>query len=137
MKNPEQMTDQDILSFQQEMEAKYPLMLSGKYGGIDVHPGWFSILELLFNSIQSHIDFEQKRNPYLEQVVVLQIKEKFGALRFYYTGGNEYISGLVAMAEAVSSTTCEVCGSYGRIRSNGGWLRATCDKHYEGDKDND
>ena len=64
----------------------------------------------------------------LEQVTVNQVKEKFGTLRFYYSGGDAYIDGLVAMAESMSEVTCEECGAPGRVRP-GGWLRCQCDTH--------
>lgn len=61
----------------------------------------------------------------IEQVVVTEIKEKFGSMRFYYTGGDSVIEGLVAMAEAMSSTTCSNCGAVGRIGGSG-WLSCRC-----------
>jgi hypothetical protein len=64
----------------------------------------------------------------VEPVVVRQIKEKFGGLRFYYDGGDEYVSGLVSMAEAWAGHTCEKCGNKGEQRS-GGWIRTLCDVH--------
>ena len=62
------------------------------------------------------------------QVVAVQVKEKFGTLRFYYNGGDEYISGLEHMADAMSAVTCEECGSPGVLR-NGGWIRTLCENH--------
>jgi hypothetical protein len=64
------------------------------------------------------------------QVTVDQVKEKFGTLRFYYTGGDEYISGLVAMAESMSGVTCEECGNPGK-RVGGGWVTTLCKEHAE------
>ena len=61
------------------------------------------------------------------QVTLDQVKEKFGTLRFYYTGGDEYISGLVSMAESMSGVTCESCGNPAGVQNNGGWMRAICD----------
>lgn len=66
--------------------------------------------------------------PEIPQVVAEQVKEKFGGLRFYYRGGDEYIEGLVAMAESMSYVTCEVCGSPGK-RNSGGWIRTLCGEH--------
>jgi hypothetical protein len=60
------------------------------------------------------------------QVTLDQVKEKFGTLRFYYTGGDEYISGMVTMAEAMSGTTCESCGNPGE-RTGGGWIKTVCE----------
>lgn len=59
------------------------------------------------------------------QVVAVQIKEKFGTLRFYYNGGDEYIHGLAAMAEAMSARTCEGCGS-SATQTQGGWIKTMC-----------
>lgn len=102
----------------------YPKIFSGKYGGFACGDGWFNIINLLCRNIQSHLDWK----PDVPQVVAQQVKEKFGSLRFYYQGGDEYISGLVSMAEAMTEVTCEECGSPGETRS-GGWIRVLCDKH--------
>lgn len=64
------------------------------------------------------------------QVVVEQVKEKFGTLRFYYRGGDSFIRGLVSMAEAMTEVTCEECGNPGKLLS-GGWVRTLCRKHAE------
>lgn len=64
----------------------------------------------------------------IPDVVAVQIKEKYGTLRFYYDGGDDYISGIVAMAENMSARTCEQCGAPGKPR-RGGWIRTLCDKH--------
>jgi hypothetical protein len=57
-----------------------------------------------------------------------QVKEKFGTLRFYYTGGDDYISGMVRMAESMSGVTCEECGAPGE-QNDGGWIRTLCEEH--------
>jgi hypothetical protein len=81
----------------------------------------------------SFIKREERAVPELvEQVVATQIKEKFGTLRFYYTGGDEYIRGLDSMAASMSSVICEDCGSPGTTRNGKnkrGWIRVLCDKH--------
>jgi len=62
----------------------------------------------------------------IPQVTLDQVKEKFGTLRFYYSGGDDYISGMVTMAEAMSGTTCESCGSPGE-QTRGGWIKTICE----------
>lgn len=62
------------------------------------------------------------------QVVASQIKEKFGTLRFYYHGGDEFCYGVENMAEAMSARTCEVCGKPGKSYS-GGWVSTLCPEH--------
>ena len=56
-----------------------------------------------------------------------QIKEKFGLLRVYHSGGSEYMAGVVRMAEDISGSICEVCGQPGEQRK-GGWIRSLCDR---------
>lgn len=62
------------------------------------------------------------------QVIVEQIKEKFGGLRFYYQGGDDHTSGVIDMAESWAGKSCETCGAFGTKRT-GGWMRTLCDIH--------
>lgn len=128
--------------FSKHMEKTYPAMFSEPYGGFAVGEGWYPIIEKLCERIQSRIDWNNstrerllKDNPHnnvipdiIPQVTVQQIKEKFGGLRFYYDGGDDYIRGLVSMAESWADASCEECGAPGKRRS-GGWVRTLCDVH--------
>ena len=96
--------------------------------GFSCGDGWFNILDQLMGNIQHHIDWKNKKEEVVSQVTLDQVKEKFGTLRFYYTGGDDYISGLVSMAESMSGITCEVCGSPGK-RGGSGWVRTLCEEH--------
>lgn len=120
---------------------KYPAMMVNRNGavtetcmcwGFECGDGWYNILNLLMSNIQNHIDhnnknFEKGYKQYKQvpQVTLDQVKEKFGTLRFYYTGGDEYIRGLVSMAESMSAVTCETCGNPGE-QTRGGWIKTTC-----------
>ena len=61
----------------------------------------------------------------IPQVTLDQVKEKFGTLRFYYSGGDDYISGMVSLAESLTGVTCEECGNVGE-RRGGGWVHTYC-----------
>lgn len=91
------------------------------------HPEWVS------NQIDEDIKGKKFRKikEIPAQVVASQVKEKFGTLRFYYEGGDEYISGLVSMAESMSANTCEKCGKPG-TQTNGGWITTLCEEHMKG-----
>jgi hypothetical protein len=119
---------QDYEKFAKSMEEKFPKMLGGRYGGFAVGKGWYPILEILCSNIQQHLDWREKQGKAVPQVVIEQIKEKFGGLRFYYQGGDDEISGMVRMAEAWADVACEECGAAGKRRS-GGWIRTLCDQH--------
>jgi hypothetical protein len=62
----------------------------------------------------------------IPQVTLDQVKEKFGTLRFYYTGGDDYIDGMVSLAESLTGVTCEECGNPGKTRG-GGWVHTYCE----------
>lgn len=133
-------TEEQYEEFSSKMETKFPTLFGEYYGGFAVGAGWWSIIESLCSVIQNHIDnvestreWSKKNDPEfipesVPPVTVAQIKEKFGGLRFYYDGGDEYIRGAVRMAEYMADQTCEECGAPGKHRT-GGWIRTLCDVH--------
>ena len=60
-----------------------------------------------------------------EQLIATQVKEKFGGLRFYYQGGDDYTGGIVDMMENMSNVTCDSCGAPGAA-GGGGWITVKC-----------
>ena len=120
--------------FVTKLEAKYPEMFSQPYGGLCIGEGWWPIIEALCNQIHHHVKWkiEQKekynRGEGCKPVIVHQIKEKFGGLRFYYEGGDDTVDGMVRMAESWAARSCEECGKPGKSR-DGGWIRTLCDEH--------
>ena len=96
--------------------------------GFECGDGWFNILDQLMGNIQHHIDWKNKNDEVVHQVTLDQVKEKFGTLRFYYTGGDDYIDGMVTMAESMSGVTCEECGLPG-TQTQGGWIKTACAAH--------
>ena len=61
---------------------------------------------------------------------ILQIKEKFGGLRFYTETNTEKLDELIRQAEEKCSHTCEECGKEGTMTTSG-WMRVLCPKHTE------
>ena len=60
----------------------------------------------------------------------VQIKEKFGTLRFYVDGPmTDEQHKLVWEYEAKSYSICEDCGKLGKLADNHGWWRTTCGAH--------
>ena len=124
----------------EKLVKKYPLIFKDRFEdmrttamcwGFSCGDGWYDLIDSLCSTIQGHIDNSKKYgNSEIPQVVATQVKEKYGTLRFYYYGGDEYVSGAVMLAELMSSRICEVCGKPGRTRP-GGWIRTLCDQHAE------
>lgn len=87
----------------------------------DVGAGWSKIVEdLVYDLLELGWNGE-----------VVQIKEKFGGLRFYVNEASDAVHERIYEAEKVSYATCEDCGNPGALRS-GGWLRTLCATHANG-----
>lgn len=88
--------------------------------GIETHRGWNAIIWRLTENIE-----KTKPKRYFE---IVQIKEKFGGLRYYVEGGEEEIFGLIDAAERLSYKTCEECGDKGSLDQRFGWYLTLCRK---------
>jgi len=82
--------------------------------------GW---LQLLHDCIQELLEAGWDKH-------ILQIKEKFGGLRFYIGSGTQEIHDIISKYEDLSYETCETCGETAEVRRDIGWYRTLCDKHY-------
>lgn len=96
--------------------------------GIETEQGWFQLLDTLCSNIQWYLDKNAK--PGTPQVEATQVKEKFGGLRFYYIGGDDYTDGMINLAESMSYHICQECGNAGKER-NTSWVVTMCDKCFK------
>ena len=60
--------------------------------------------------------------------VAVQVKEKFGGLRFYVQAATDKHYQYITFAESMSYRTCESCGAPGKTYTNG-WHTTLCDIH--------
>lgn len=89
--------------------------------GISVSDGWYDLIWKLCE------DIEKKS----KKVYAVQVKEKFGQLRFYLEG--EVTRGILNLeieAEQKSYSICEQCGKEGKLRMDLCWKRTLCDECY-------
>jgi hypothetical protein len=96
--------------------------------GFEIDAGWSVIIEKLFDDIAAIV------RPLGVKVMVRQVKEKFGTLRFYWSApldkaNDEKVERAVELAEFRSECTCEACGAPGRLVNSGGWFNVACDEH--------
>lgn len=91
-----------------------------------IHEGWYELVEPLISFVEENGG------------TVLDVKEKFGGLRFYYSEPENYdedvwndFERMVNQAEQDSLVTCEYTGKSGKIRKINGWLKCVCDEVYE------
>ena len=129
------------------------LMQKSRQQYLGVGEGWFHIIDALCGRISHGVNqaryqlkyaMENQGGKYAKSIsdaeaalaeaidnlpVIDQIKEKFGGLRFYISGGDVATGHYIEFAEAMASRTCEICGSPGEPR-NTGWVKTLCDKHH-------
>ena len=60
---------------------------------------------------------------------LMQIKEKYGGLRFYIGSSTDEVFDRIDAAEGESLRTCEVCGGPGSCRERNYWVSTRCDEH--------
>jgi hypothetical protein len=103
---------------------------------LECNDGWYEILSRLCYIVHNRLDDKKRLNEPLEFFYWSQIKEKFGGLRAYCYGADEYIRGAIDMAESVSYITCEITGEKGRVRYKkldedgqpiSAWVKTLCD----------
>lgn len=122
--------------FDEYLVKTYPEIFRDRHGdpmktlmcfGFGCGDGWFDLIDTMCKAIQNHINFLRSNNKEIEQVVAAQVKEKFGGLRFYYEGGDDYVRGVVDLASHLSEKTCETCGSTTNIGKTSGWIKIMCE----------
>ena len=115
---------------QNKLYEKYPKLFRQKdlpmnqtcmCWGICTNAGWYWLINNLCSCIQDYIDANKK-----EQVEVVQIKEKFGQLRFYTNGSDHLVNGMIWLAEHCSWNICEKCGTTDNITHTKGWVKTLC-----------
>lgn len=104
--------------------AKKPPTESLMCFGCDHGDGWFSIIESMCHLIDQHIKNGGWKHE--EPYKFLQIKEKFAGLRVYDHGADEYVRGVIDMAESLSYRVCEFCGGKGSKFHSGLWVKTLC-----------
>lgn len=96
--------------------------------GFECGDGWYDILYQLSTKLEpliAKMSHHSKIDCPLPRAI--QVKEKFGTLRFYLNHATDKMYNIVLNAEKKSAFVCEQCGNSGKIR-DGSWLRTLCDK---------
>lgn len=101
---------------EKSLREKYPEMFA-EAGKIWCDDGWYDIID----SACSCILMRLKSHP--AQFRFTQVKEKFAGLRMYSEGADEYIRGVLSVAETLSYRTCEVSGAPGVKCVRGGYMK--------------
>ena len=81
-----------------------------------VGQGWKHLVQPLIELCRQH------------DVAILQVKEKFGGLRFYTGPAPDEVYRAIDNAEEESLRTCEMCGRPGTLMGRG-WFKTRCQEH--------
>ena len=131
------------------LEEEFPFMRREKQDsasayqsfGIEAGSGWYELIRDLCREIAGVCAQAGREND----LVVDQVKEKYGELRFYFhlEGGtveenaplNHRLYDMIERYEETSKQVCELCGAPGKLRElklRGGmvWYQTLCDEHY-------
>lgn len=104
--------------------------------------GWQKIVFDLSVAIEAELRSCQEIFPLEQLPYVVQVKEKFGGLRFYLSTVpapiSKSVENLICQAEKESYRTCEECGEPGQARNTWpdlpevhfGWIRTLCETHW-------
>lgn len=112
--------------------AKYPEIFRDRHEsakitamcwGFDCGDGWYTLIDCLCEEL-----VRVSKNACTDVPRALQVKEKWGGLRFYATTSIEQHETIIEFAEAMSTRICEVCGDARTARVRGEkWFKTTCD----------
>jgi hypothetical protein len=84
--------------------------------GFECGDGWFELIK----------ELSEKLEPM--GVEAVQVKEKWGGLRFYVDGATDEAWDIIEEAEQKSETICEACGAPGELRDQRYWVFTLCDE---------
>jgi hypothetical protein len=105
---------------EEQLYQRYPSLYRKKFlYGFSCGDGWYTLIDVISELLTKHD----------QGIYAVQVKEKFGGLRFYHNGGDNYTSGVRRVAEMLSNHICEVCGAQGFLNRNVGYWSTLCAEH--------
>lgn len=146
------------MTTQNQVQARYPYMFSGKHLGISIARGWIQIFAKLCDDIDELLGSDKRGFHWR------QCKEKFGSARWYWTmnditpshrvdligpdGVSAYatvakscepqdaaltrqLSELIDAAVLETTRSCAACGKQGKNDRGDGWYLVLCPEHIQ------
>lgn len=114
----------------QYLLKKYPILYKQYYlpmqetcmcWGFMCEDGWFKLID----------ELSKKLIKLDKEVEAVEVKEKYGGLRFYMNRYSDKIHNLIIEYEDKSYTTCEECGQKGKIELVNNWYYTLCNKCFK------
>lgn len=101
-----------------ELKAKYPTWFQRPFYGFQCEDGWYKLVQKLLEELEVMGMDENFR--------VLQVKEKFGGLRFYTQGASQEAAQRIEEVCQDSYSVCERCGTRENVTTEGIWVLTLC-----------
>lgn len=87
--------------------------------GFECGDGWFILIDVISDLMTKHNS----------EITAIQVKEKFGTLRYYHGPVDDYSIAVEQAAEFLSSLICEICSAPARRNYDSGWISFLCKEH--------
>jgi len=99
--------------------------------GLETNDGWndliYNVSSLIEDAIEYRMNLQEEGKS---ECYAIQIKSKFGGLRFYVSFDDPYVNGIIALAEKLSYSMCEFCGQKASLVEIKKWYWTLCTEHY-------
>jgi hypothetical protein len=119
--------EENLLKSKEEFLKEFPELFSNKHSsaGFYLPKGWSRVVWNLCSLIEWHLKYHKEPKP---KPQVVQVKEKFGGLRFYINGGDETINAFITFAESMCSGICQSCGTNQGVerKTDRYWMNTRC-----------
>lgn len=89
---------------------------------VECRSGWNHLIKPLFEYIEKYNQDKKEE----DKIEILQVKEKFGGLRFYTNFYTKELDDLIDKATEESYQTCELCGTKENVGHTEGWITTCC-----------
>ena len=90
---------------------------------ISIGDGWMPLVRNLAGYLRDMAADARQPPPR-----ALQVKEKFGGLRYYVDHPTDEQARVIQFAEMLSFSVCEHCGTMAGVAVEGGWRKALCQR---------
>lgn len=92
--------------------------------GVECDSGWYDIVRPLIDYVEKY----NNEHPD-DQIVILQVKEKFACLEFYVDNATPELKKMIEEAQYKASRTCECCGDTSDVgKTFTQWYKIICRK---------
>lgn len=97
---------------------------------IECRDGWYNVIRDLSVKLEKLIEGMENPSTSAEYLpAAIQVKQKFGGLRFYMTTETDDMFDAIRLAEHFSYHTCEECGAPGQPTEDS-WIVTLCREHW-------